>query len=493
VRERDRGGRNMSQTRRALGGLRWVGASRLLTQCVTWGMTIFTMRALQPSDYGIVATAGLFMILAALLLDAGLSIVLISRRELPLELQGAAASAVLGLSFILALGIAIVAPAGATFFRNPDLIAVLRVCALQLPLSALAVVPSSVLARNMNFRQIAVGQSIAAILQGIATLTMARLGAAYWSLIFGVLFGLALKAVWLCVAVRPSFNLRFKLLRPLLASSAHMLGQRILYFVSAEFDIFLLGRLAGASALGSYSLAKMAAHTVLDQIAGSVNQITVPSFAAKGGDDQAQLTRLVSVISVTSAVVFPLFWLLGTLSPVALPLLFGQRWTALVVPFAAFAIMLPLRGIYTILDWSVVGTGGMSTSFKNMTTWAAIMMPALTIGAFHGPNATAVAWAVAFPLVFLVSMMRISKKFNARLLRLLQPLLVPAAGAAGSCLVVLAIGIPLQHRLPPLGLLCIEAVVGAGCYWAAIRRYGRSQHDLIKSLVLGLLLPRRRM
>ena len=103
----------MSQTRRALGGLRWVGASRLLTQCVTWGMTIFTMRALQPSDYGIVATAGLFMILAGLLLDAGLTIVLISRRELPLELQGAAASAVLGLSFILALGIAVVAPAGA--------------------------------------------------------------------------------------------------------------------------------------------------------------------------------------------------------------------------------------------------------------------------------------------------------------------------------------------------------------------------------------------
>jgi teichuronic acid exporter len=483
-----------SHTHRAMQGLRWVGISRLLSQLVTWGMTIFTVRLLQPGDYGIVATAGLFTILAGLLLDGGLGAVLVSRRELPGETQGAAATAVLLLSLVLAAAIVVAAPVGAAFFKNADLTAVLRVCAIQLPLSACAVVPLALLSRDMNFRQIAVGQSLASIIQGIATLAMANLGAAYWSLIYGTLLGFALKAAaaWLCVVDRPSFNLRFDTLRPLLPSGGQMVAQRLLYFVSGEFDTFLLGRFAGAGVLGPYSLAKTASHTALDQIGGTVNQITLPSFAAKVGDVEAQLNGLVAVVSVAGALLFPLFWLLGTLSRLALPLVFGPRWAALVFPFTAFTIMLPLRGIYTILDSAVVGTGGMSTTFRNMMVWAVIMMPALLIGASFGANATAAAWVLAFPLVFLSAMIRIARRFSTGVRRLLQPLVLPAACSVASCLVMLIIGLLLQHRLQPVSLLCIEAPVGAACYWATLRQYGRSQHDHVKRLVFQLLEPLRR-
>jgi O-antigen/teichoic acid export membrane protein len=446
---------------------------------------------LQPADYGIVATSGLFTVLAGLLMDGGLSAVLVGRRDLPEDVQGAAATLILLLSIILALGIAAVAPVGAVFFKNANLASVLRVCAVQLPLSALAVVPVALLARDMNFRLIAVGQSVASIVQGVATLVMAYLGAGYWALIYGTLLGFALKAAvaWLSVPRKPAFNMRFYALRPLMASSSQMVAQRLLYFISGDFDTFLLGRFAGVGVLGPYSLAKTASHSALDQIAGTVNQITLPSFAAKIGDVEAQLNGLVAVISVAGSLVFPLFWLLGALSPLALPLAFGPRWAALIFPFTAFTLMLPLRGIYTLLDSAVVGTGGMSTTFKNMMVWAAIMMPSLFLGAMFGANATASAWVVAFPLVFLSSMKRIASRFETTAWRLLQPLVLPAACSAGACLLTLAIGLLLQHRLQPLSLLFIEAPAGAVCYWLLMRLYGGAQYDQVRRLVLRLLVP----
>jgi teichuronic acid exporter len=471
--------------------LRWVGLSRLLSQIITWGLTIFTVRLLQPSDYGIVATAGLFTILAGLLLDCGLSAVLVACRELPGKVQGAAASALLLLSLVLALAVVLVAPLGALFFKNPALIAVLRVCALQLPLAALAVVPVAVLSRGMNFRQIAIAQSVASLLQGVATLALARFGAAYWSLIYGTLLGAALKALaaWLFLAERPPFNLQFGLLRPLLRSGGQMLGQRLLYFVSGDFDTFLLGRLAGAAVLGPYSLAKTASHSALDQIAGTVNQVALPSFA-KLTDIEAQRAGLVAMISAAGALLFPLFWLLGAIAPVALPLVFGPRWSALVFPFTAFTVMLPLRAVYTLLDTAVVGAGAVSTTLSNMIVWAAIMMPSLLVAAFFGANATALAWCLAFPLVFLSSMIRIAKRFNTSAGTLLRPLMAPAACAALSCFAMLAVGLLGQH-IAPAGLLCLEGIVGAACYLAAMRRFSRPQHDQVTRLILQVLPLRR--
>jgi teichuronic acid exporter len=480
-----------SHTHRAMQALRWVGLSRLFSQIVTWGLTIFTVRLLQPSDYGIVATAGLFTVLAGLLLDFGLSAVLVASRELPREVQGAAASALLILSMILALAIVLVAPAGGVFFKNPALVPVLRICAFQLPLSALAVVPVAVLSRGMAFRQIAIAQSVASVLQGIATLGLASVGAAYWSLIYGTLLGTALKAVaaWLFLTEKPPFNLQFSVLRPLLVSGGQMLAQRLLYFVSGDFDTFLLGRFAGAAVLGPYSLAKTASHSALDQIAGTVNQVALPSFA-KLPDIDAQRGGLIAMISAAGALLFPLFWLLGTIAPVALPLVFGPRWSALVFPFTAFTIMLPLRAVYTLLDTAVVGTGGMSTTFRNMVVWAAIMMPSLAVGAFYGANATALAWCLAFPWVFLSSMIRIAKRFKTSARTLLRPLLFPAACSAASCVAMLATGLLLAH-IWRVGLLCAEGTVGAVCYLLTMRKFSRPQHDLVAKLVLQVLPLRR--
>jgi len=470
-------------------GLRWIGTARIFAQLVTWGLTAFTVRLLEPRDYGIVAISGLFTVLAGLVLDGGLSVVLISRREISAQVKGAAVSAVLLVSIVLAALIIAISPAAGTFFHNQAVVNVLRVSALQLPLTALTVVPSALLAKQMKFREMALAQSIASVIQGVATLGMAYAGAAYWSLIWGTLLGICVRAAaqWLCLHDRPMPNFNMKVLRPLLPSGSQMVGQRVLYFITADFDTFLLGRLGGPIVLGSYSLAKTLSHSLLDQLSGIVNQVSMPAFAAKHDDDVAQIDALLLVISAASTLVFPLFWLMGILSQVAFPLVFGTRWTSLVIPFMAFACILPLRSVYTLLDSAIVGAGRIATTLRNMVTWAAIMIPLLSIGARFGANAAAITWVIGFPIVFGFATLRIATAFKTEVRLLLRPMLRPALCAAASCLVVEVAQLQIREYVPRAAQLAIEIGIGGGCYWVLMRQYAYAQYNLVMGLTRLLL------
>jgi teichuronic acid exporter len=482
-------GAKISHTQHAVRGLRLVGSARLFSQCVTWGLTVFTVRLLQPRDYGLVATAGLFTVLATLITDGGLGEILVFRRDLSARVQGAAVVGGMILSSLLAAFIALAAPVGASFFRNPALVDVLRVAALQLPLSAVAIVPYALLSKEMRYGTIAVILASASVLQGFATLAMAYTGEGYWSLIYGTLFGSAMRgcALWIAVKERPPWNWRLWELRPVLRDSFHMVGQRLLFFFSADFDTFIVSRLNGVVALGPYSLAKTLSHAALDQISAAVNQITLPAFAAKAGDHEAQMGALKVVISTAATVVFPLFWFAGVMSPVAFPLVFGPRWNALIFPFMAFTVLLPLRTIYALLGSVVVGTGNTAITFKNMIVWASVMPPILLVGAIFGPRMVAVAWVIGFPFVFLSAMRRISRTFGISLLELLRPLRMPALCSAATAAAVEVLALSFASRIPPLVLLAMQLLLAAGLYWALLVRFGRVQYDQATRLGWQLL------
>jgi O-antigen/teichoic acid export membrane protein len=473
-------------------GLRWIGLARLCAQLVTWSLTIVTVRLLEPRDYGILATSGLFTVLASLLMDGGLSVVLVSRRDLPSRMQGAAVSGVLLVSLLLAGVIIAIAPLGAQLFNNPELVSVLRVAATYLPLASLAVVPTALLSRKLKFRELALAQAGSSVLQGLATLAMAWWGEKYWSLIIGTVFGSAVRAalLWMVLKERPQPNFDFAALRSAWVSCSQMLGQRLVYFVTQDFDTFMLGRLGGAAVLGSYSLAKTLSHSVLDQLGGTVNQVSMPAFAARAGDDQAQLKGLLLMISTVSTLVFPLFWLGCVLSQAALPLVFGNRWAPMVVPFMAFTFVLPFRSVFSLLDFAVVGAGRISTTLRNMLTWAALMMPLLFVSAHFGVAWVAASWCVGFPLVFLISMVRIARSFHVGLWPLLKPMRAPLLCSFASAVVVEVAIVQIRSITPLAAQLAIGVLLGGLCYGLLMRQYARPHFDKAWDLAGRLLRVR---
>jgi PST family polysaccharide transporter len=420
----------------------------------------------------------LFTVFAEMLLDGGLAAVLLSRRELPRELQGAALSAMLLIGVLLSAAVMAVSPLAGTFFKTPALVHLMWLASLQLPLGASTMVPLVRLLKEMRFRQIAVAQSAGSLIQGVTTLTLAYHGEAYWSLTIGTLVGISVRSLllWRSVEQRPVPNLRLALLLPLLGQGGQMVTQRVVWFVIGSLDALLLGRLAGPAVLGSYSLAKNLSHSPLDSLAGIVNQVSMPAFAAKAGYTIAQVRGLLLIVSVASALVFPFFWVGGVLSQVAFPLIFGSRWTSLVAPFMAFACILPARCIYALLDASVIGTGRFSTTLKNALTWAAIIIPLLLLGASYGALGEALAWTVGFPAVLGFALWRIAAAMDTSIAAFVRPMVRPALCAALSAGLVETLIVVLRGRAHPVVLLGTGIAVGGACYFLMLRTLARIQY-----------------
>ena len=469
---------NISHTDKALRGLRQIGSARLITQVVTWSLTAITVHLLDPRDYGLVATAGIVTTLSQMLLDGGLAPTLISQRELPKSLQGTAMSAVLIFSLLLAAIIFTTAPLVAAFFRSPPLRLILQVQALEPPLTALGVAPTVLLSKRMQFKSLARIQLTVGISQGLLVLALAYGGARYWALIIGDLLGMSFRALllWMSLDERPTPALSLRTLQPLIQQSGHMIAQRLSYFVISNFDIFLIGRVWGPITLGTYSVAKSLAHTAVDKIQGVTGQIAVPAFAGNT-DVTDQYRNLFNVISVSAALAFPLFWTMGVVSQVALPILFGTQWLTLVLPFIAFASILPLRAIYSILNSALVGTGRTSISFRNTLTWLALLLPFILVGVTKGADGVALSWSAAFPFAFYLAMRRVAKVFAVSASTLLKPLSKPALCAAAGVLTAEGILLVCSHHLPSSIVLVLQTAVSAASYLTLLRYLSRTQYD----------------
>src|SRR6188472_3781871 len=112
--------------RRVIRGGSFLIVTRIGTQVLSWAGTLFVARLLRPYDYGVMTTGMIFIALADVLAEAGVSRALVQKERLePRDLaEGFTLSLILSVA-LCALLIAM-APSAGAFLDDPDLPALLR-------------------------------------------------------------------------------------------------------------------------------------------------------------------------------------------------------------------------------------------------------------------------------------------------------------------------------------------------------------------------------
>jgi O-antigen/teichoic acid export membrane protein len=471
---------------RSIHGARWIGISKALSQAFMWVVTIYVVQLLDPSDYGLMAMGGMLTILAGMLLDAGLGVAFVQRRDVSVAVYRSANGALL-LGALLAVGLVqLLAAPFARFFDAPPLELVLRVASLQLVIGMLAVVPGSKLQGEMRFKEMAISQALGGVGSSVVTLVLALTGAGVWSLVFGVM---ALRVILLVMYLAyaggfDGLSFRFGLLRSYLGFSANLIAQRLAWFWVEQVDQLIIGRMLGTAPLGAYSVARNLSHVPLDRTAEIVNQVSLPSFAAVQDDTQRWRDGLRKLIRLASATSFPVFWGMAAVAPTALPLLLGPKWDAAVLPFILFCAVLPLRTAHSLTCTVLLGLGRADLSFRTVLVWAVVLTPLFVLGARYGLTGVTLAWVLGFPLVYLASVWMIVRTLNIPASLMFEPMLAPALSAGGCAGVVFALQAGLHGYLPPAPLLGLEIVCGALTYVLALRLLSRQIFAEVLDLVL---------
>lgn len=456
--------------------LAWRAAADWSSQIVTWAVFLVVARLLAPSDFGIVGMAVILFSYLKLVGQFGLPVTIATLRDLTEEqvaqLNGFAA--MLGtICFSVACGLAYPL---ALFFKTPRVFAVMVVACSSLLALGFAAVPEGLLAKELRFRRLAVGQSACDIVSAAVTLAMAWRGFAYWALVVG---NLCSQWAWvtllvICQPCRFAWP-RLASIRKALLVCGHNLVSSLAFASYERLDNVTAGRVLGASALGFYAMAWNLATVPLEKLTALVTYI-LPTYLATVQLDAAALRRYLRGLSEVMAIaVFPASIGLALVARDFVPLLLGRRWIPMVPVLEVLCPYVAFRSLVALLDKVLIAVG--KTRFVMWTQlWALFILPCgFYIGSHWGIRGIAWGWVVFYPSV---AVPLYWKTFRTIGLSLGDYFGVLRPAFDGAVIMVLGV-VALKHYLPaaaPVMLrLALEILTGALLYAGTVLAVHRSR------------------
>ncbi len=465
----------MNEERRNLArGLLWLGSATAVARILDALAMVLVLRFLTREQIGLATLAWSVTVFVECFNGLGIGTATLQQPELTDTQTSSAFWYASGIACILALGVALAAPWIARLYGAPELTSMIRVSASKLLFVGGAAVPLALLAREMRYKALGSVTTIATLLSGLTTLSLAAAGKGAWAPLIGnIVSGAAqlLGATALCRAYsRRVFE--WRAIRPMARIGLHISGSVAVVQLSRNLDYLLLGRLVSTAALGGYRVAfdlAMAPSIAILQVG---NRTALPVYARVGRElEKLRSAWLWTVRTVT----------LMTIPVMALVFIDGERILALLGksgwPHAGAAIRLLtfsafLRGIVETIPSVYVAAGksqlSLLHSMLNLVLVGLSMVLGLHWFASDDPVlVTAGAWAVATLLLVLASLL-ISRRAvglspRALTLALVKPCVVFTMVAVGLLLVR-----PLAPDSPALALL-VDLLVTLAIYAASLR------------------------
>jgi O-antigen/teichoic acid export membrane protein len=353
---------------------------------------------LRPEEIGVVAMANAWLGIIGAFAEAGLGAALIQREDLAPDHAHSAFVLNIGTGVALAmLGLLLSWPA-AVFFHSSEVLPVMAVLSTGFVIRSFGLTQVALLQRRLDFKTLAVRDTLASAIGGVAGIALALAGAGVWSYV-GMSLTVALTSVvlvWRSVDWRPrigEFSRRRAL--ELWGYGSKVLGFSLLKAFSQNTDRLILGHLLGPAAVGVYALAFRVVLFPVTSLASAISTHFFPHVSRIQADPDAVRREYTRYLRIILSLVLPLALAAALAGGPLIGMIFGSRWevAARLVPWLA------LVGV----AWAVFAPFGQLLKGLNrpggLILWSAIYTvvtsAALLLGGARGLEGAASAFAVA--------------------------------------------------------------------------------------------------
>ncbi|MBM4362410.1 MAG: lipopolysaccharide biosynthesis protein [Deltaproteobacteria bacterium] len=383
------------ERRAAQGVLVTAGAqiARVLTDVAG---TMLLARLLLPADFGLVDMIIAVTGLIDLLKDFGLSSATIQREKLEHEQVNALFWTNVGLGVALTLATLAAAPLIAAGYGRQELLTLGLALAPSTLLGSLSIQHSALLKRNLQFTSLARNEVLASLLSTTCAVSAAFAGWGVWALVVRRLCRLTAVAAlaWLSCGWRPSI-LRRARVRELLVFGGHLSGFQVASYVERNLDNVLVGRFAGAQALGHYTKAYEFLRLPLDQIMSPVGSIALPMLSRLQASPERYRRAYVATTRLLLLVTAPLAPVLVLGAEWIIPALLGPQWTGVIPVFQAMGVALLTKPLASTSGWLFISQGRTAELLRWGLLGTAIAVTSFVVGLPWGAVGVAVAYTVS--------------------------------------------------------------------------------------------------
>lgn len=465
--ERARAGRTAPV--RSLGhGALWSGVNTLVMKLASIAITAIVVRMITPYDFGIFAVALVAFAIVSSFGELGLS-ACIARRDLDPDEAGPVVALLALLSCAaLAGAMAGFAPQIGAALGAVEAAGAIRVLSICILITGFTTVPSAMLLRDFRQGRLFAATAISFIPANAVLVVLAAAGDGAMAFAWSRVVGQVISSIVVISAVRPNYMPRWNtpVARQVLGLGLPLAGANLLDYLLLSADYVFIGRMLGASMLGTYMLAFNVASWSTSVLGATINGVAMPAFSGLRKDPQALLGALERWLRFAALVAFPISAATVAFAPDVLHTLYGSNWDSAAPILAVLAIYGGVFVLSLLLSNFLVGTGRTGRVFIIHAVWLAVLLPAIAAGiSFGGTIGVAVAHVVVILFVIVPMYMWAMKESAPGIAAILwRAVRGPLAASILAVLVALVAVIAIDGSLARLAL---GSTVGALVYGIA--------------------------
>lgn len=404
----------------------WDFSGKIAMHGMSFVVSIFLARLLEPTDFGLVAMVMVIIGIAGIFADMGLGSALIQRRRvLPIHYSSVFYFNITIGAFLTFLTF-VSAPFIAEFYNNQALIPLTQVISFLFVIGAFSTVQSTKLRKELKYALLTKVAFVSSLISGILGVSLAFYGTGVWSLVAQALTQVIVYniLIWMSSHWKPSIEFSFKALMQLWAFGFRIFLSGLLDMIFKQLDRVIIGKLFTPASLGYFNLAKSLDGMVVSYSSGSLMSVLFPVLS-KVKNDLPRFQNI--IIKSLGIIIFIVFFLLGGLYLVShelIILLFGEKWLQSVEYFQ----ILILSGFgYPIsaLLVNVLSSRGNSKAFLRLEIYKKIIFGTnLAVGFMWGIEGYLYGLFIATLLAVLLNIFFSSREIHLAKMQFIKPIFI---------------------------------------------------------------------
>lgn len=450
----------------------WRWGSQVVMQLITWTATILVVRMLDPRDYGLFAMTQAVLTALNFLNGYSFATSLIQTKDVDERRIGQ----VFGLLIVSNVALGAVqffsAPYAAQYYGQPLVADMLRLQALLYLWTPFIALPSSLLARRLDFRRQALVNLLCALAGASVSLGLALLGYGVWALVWAPIAIFGTRAIGLTVAcgklVRPVFDFRGS--GDVVGFGTTLTLCQLFWIIQSQSDIVIAGRGFTPHDLGLYAESLFLVLIFTGRFLPPLNEVAFPAYAELNNAGKPIAPAFISGVRMIMLVAAPFYIGLSLVAGPLVSTFFGPKWLEMVPIVAGLAAVMPLMALQIVCSPATNALGRPGIYLATSIAGAMIMPACYLYGVAHGAMGLVMAWHVAAPLLLVFTLALTLPAVGARLIDLARALLPVVTACSAMSLAVIAVGKQLGG-LPDPAQLALLTLIGAAVYGATLWQF----------------------
>lgn len=330
----------MSLTKKTLKNISAVGLFQVFGKILNLVTLIILARLLSPSDFGIVAIAGILITLVDGLKDFGMSSAVIQRKENVEKSLRTGFSIRLIMSILLFCVVYIVAPLWANFFKDQVISSILKISAIVIIIENFNFIPNTKLTKELRFEKIVISGFLGNISYSAVAIFMAYNGYSFWSLVYGrIIQGVVSSIIfWIINPWKFHLQLDKKIAKELFNYGKYVMATGFIILAFDNLIYTVLGKLIGPTVVGYYIIAYTWATFSSRQIVVIFDKVLFSTFSNISNDIPRLGNAFLKTLKYTSIITIPITLGIFALAPEFVKIVLGEKWAPAILPLQILCI-----------------------------------------------------------------------------------------------------------------------------------------------------------